>query len=668
MERKVLTGIVFTLCLLGVSALTSYTKVVETSPGVITVPDDYSTIQAAINAANSWDTIYVREGVYHEQVVVNKTVSVVGEDKNLVQVDGSGLGYSFAFWVDADSAKVKGFTIRCTDTYGSGVMVNSHRWSRVEDNIITSDTRYGIWVANSNSTYVLKNTVYAFERGITLNMSYYSNVDDNTFSNSDFGIILDMGTTGGNDIRNNTIQGNLHGLTFYHIPGYPPPSPQANWISHNNFINNDIQVDFSQSYANNWDEGYPAGGNYWSDYTGVDLFWGPNQDVAGSDGIGDTPYTIDGNNRDNYPLMSPGQVTNGPIYIRADGSIDPPNAPIQRDGDLYTLTRNIVVVAEGIAIQRDNMTLNGAGYTILGTEVANVGIDLTDRSNVTIKNINIQTFTYGIQIYNMSAPAGSNSIFGNNITNNVFMSTGDAVGINLIGSSNNTIFGNNIAGFMEGSGLIVGSSNNTIVGNNITNKTIGIDLSSGSNNTLYENNIEANGYGIYLGLASDNSIFRNNVTRNSSYGIYLTGASSNTICENNIEANHYGIWLEDGTTYNSIYHNNFIANSQQAHVVFGISEIENSWDHGYPEGGNYWSPPTYMGKDVFSGPNQNIVGSDGIGDTPYLINAPRLQARDRYPLMARVLATRIPGDINGDGKTDIYDLFLLGQNYGKTNP
>jgi hypothetical protein len=48
--------------------------------------------------------------------------------------------------------------------------------------------------------------------------------------------------------------------------------------------------------VNIWDNAYPSGGNYWSDYSGVD---------ANSDGIGDTPYVIDTNNQDPYPLMNP---------------------------------------------------------------------------------------------------------------------------------------------------------------------------------------------------------------------------------------------------------------------------------------------------------------------------------------------------------------------------
>ena len=58
------------------------------------------------------------------------------------------------------------------------------------------------------------------------------------------------------------------------------------------------------SSVNVWDDGYPSGGNYWSDYGGVDAFRGPNQDLPGSDGIGDTQYVIDVDNRDRFPLMS----------------------------------------------------------------------------------------------------------------------------------------------------------------------------------------------------------------------------------------------------------------------------------------------------------------------------------------------------------------------------
>lgn len=57
----------------------------------------------------------------------------------------------------------------------------------------------------------------------------------------------------------------------------------------------------------------------------------------------------------------------GIIYIRADGSVDPPDAPIHRDGDIYTLIGNITSDTDGIAVERDNIVVDGAGYTVQGT-------------------------------------------------------------------------------------------------------------------------------------------------------------------------------------------------------------------------------------------------------------------------------------------------------------
>jgi parallel beta-helix repeat protein len=99
-----------------------------------------------------------------------------------------------------------------------------------------------------------------------------------------------------NVISENIITNNWAGIGIY--------ESSSNSLYHNNFVNNTYQSRTFKS-ANVWDDGYPSGGNYWSDYTGVDLHSGQNQDLPGSDGIGDTPYVIDSNNVDHYPLMSP---------------------------------------------------------------------------------------------------------------------------------------------------------------------------------------------------------------------------------------------------------------------------------------------------------------------------------------------------------------------------
>ena len=177
----------------------------------------------------------------------------------------------------------------------------------------------------------------------------------------------------------------------------------------------------------------------------------------------------------------------GTIYIRADGSVDPPTAPILREGDFYTLTGNVTSDAAGIVIQRGNMILDGAGYTLQGTG-GGTGIFLSEEGHVTIKNTNIKSFDYGIKLYT----SFSNSIVGNNITNNGWD------GIHLWDSSDyNIISGNNIT--INGNGISLdSSSDNSVSGNNITNNGNGIYLRESSNNKFYHNNFIDNIQQVYF--------------------------------------------------------------------------------------------------------------------------------------------------------------------------
>jgi parallel beta-helix repeat protein len=180
----------------------------------------------------------------------------------------------------------------------------------------------------------------------------------------------------------------------------------------------------------------------------------------------------------------------GTIYIRADGSIVPPIAPISTvDNVTYTLTDNIVgsVLADSSAviIQRNSITIDGAGHRLQGTLAWNsTGIELAARSKVTIINMKIIAFYYGLHISSSS----NNSMSGNNITNN-------NVGICLYSSSNNSVSGNNITNNGYGIELYSSSDDNTVSGNNIANNGYGIELYWSSNNfTIYHNNFVNNTY------------------------------------------------------------------------------------------------------------------------------------------------------------------------------
>jgi hypothetical protein len=104
------------------------------------------------------------------------------------------------------------------------------------------------------------------------------------------------------------------------------------------------------------------------------------------------------------------------IYIRADGSIDPPIDFIQREGDTYTLVDNIPVDRNGIVIERNNMTLDGAGYAVQSTGAYySIGLSLSSVSNVKIENISVLGFMDCVYL----SSSYSNTLFGNNIRNGI---------------------------------------------------------------------------------------------------------------------------------------------------------------------------------------------------------------------------------------------------------
>jgi len=277
------------------------------------------------------------------------------------------------------------------------------------------------------------------------------------------------------------------------------------------------------------------------------------------------------------------------ILINADGRVYPSDAPISTvDNFTYTFTNNI---NGSIVIERNNIVVDGAGYTLQGTG-SGIGIGLSYRSNVTIKSTKIKAFSNGIYLYSSS----NNSITGNNITNNPLS-------------------------------IVIGSysHNNSILRNSIRNKDLG-----GINNGIF---FDENSY--------NNSVSENDVTNND-IGIHLDHSSNNTINRNNIATNsRWGLLIYDfdtfnpnGSSNNKIYHNNFINNTQQAYIwraaqyIWSYRMYGNSWDNGYTFGGNYWND--YRGCDVYSGVYQNGTGFDWIGDSLYVIDEDN---QDNYPLM-----------------------------------
>jgi len=197
----------------------------------------------------------------------------------------------------------------------------------------------------------------------------------------------------------------------------------------------------------------------------------------------------------------------GTIYIRADGTIDG-TTKIQRDGDVYTFTENIY---DEIVVERDNIVIDGAGYTLQGVG-SGTGIDLSYRSNVTVKGTRMNGFSTGIFLYSSSGNALSN----NTITNSFYPSGVSILGTGILleASSENAIAHNNISNFrFAGIYLLRFSSMNILTENNINNTDLvqvdAIHLYSSSNNELYENTLVNCGLFVrysYQNLVEDNSV------------------------------------------------------------------------------------------------------------------------------------------------------------------
>jgi parallel beta-helix repeat protein len=243
---------------------------------------------------------------------------------NLTENSVSSKAFGINLW---NSSQVSVAENQVNSNAGWGIDLHSSSNNSVSNNRISYSAGLdGIRLMFSSDNLLSRNRIsYSEHSGILLWYDCDNNmIVDNTIQRSGYqgwghGHGAEVLFSSGNLFANNSISRNNHGIIVIEAPsnifadnlvysnslGIQIKDASGNRVYHNNFLDNTDWQSLDEGGGNLWDDGYPSGGNYWSNLVGADQFGGPFQNVMGSDGIVDTAYPIEAQGIDHYPLMEP---------------------------------------------------------------------------------------------------------------------------------------------------------------------------------------------------------------------------------------------------------------------------------------------------------------------------------------------------------------------------
>ncbi len=308
-------------------------------------------IQNLIDNADPGDTIYITSGTYYENIIINKSISLMGEDKDTTIIDGNGSGD--VVYISADWVNISGFTIKSGSSafYRSAKGINiSSNYNAIFDNNI-SNNGYGIYLYKSSYNIITNNNIME-NGGMTILGSFGA------------GIYLD--TTFSNTIMGNTIGDNIHlGISLY--------NSSNNIISDNNIILNKLTgcmhtgacIDFVDSSCNNI-----TGNNISSnDGNGISLIFSSNNTISGNNISNNNWSGIESYSSDGNIITSNTISDNGSPGISLSGSHN-------------------TIISNNISNNWDGIYFWGNNNTITDNTISNSksGLSLTGDSNIIQKN------------------------------------------------------------------------------------------------------------------------------------------------------------------------------------------------------------------------------------------------------------------------------------------
>jgi parallel beta-helix repeat protein len=251
-----------------------------------------------INVYGTTHSHYINDMDYSNTIRGSKKVYYLVNEDNLFISPDTYPDVGYLALVSCSNMTVYGLTLTRN---AQGLLLASSTDTTIAQCEIT-ENYVGIMLFASSGNIIGENTITENTRGIQLSMfSGSNNIFSNTIKDNRGGIFL-FNSSQNVFTENNITNNDSYGIGF--------SASSYNIIRNNFFIDNGMQVIDSINddptiprSINTWSVSYPVGGNYWSDYTGVDVKSGTYQNETGADQLGDTPYIIDTSNKDSYPRM-----------------------------------------------------------------------------------------------------------------------------------------------------------------------------------------------------------------------------------------------------------------------------------------------------------------------------------------------------------------------------
>ena len=519
----------------------------------------YATIQEAITSGHtsSGDVIYVKAGTYYENLVIDKAVTLMGEDRETTIIDGGNAGTAITvdgstnFWAHMSS----NFTVSPINVTITGFTIRNGNGQTNEEDLFTS------------SWFVPDLFVPDLCAGIYLRFASNCNIVGNDIVDCGYAVYLTYSTN--NTFRDNNIEN--CSICFWF-----DSSASINNIDYSNLVNgkkvyylvNEKNLVIDQSTC--LDIGFLALVNC----TGMTV---QNLDL---DGVGECMLLVSTTNS----TLSNNRIANSYCGIKLVSSSN----NVLRNNSMTNNTYNFWVQDALVNdIDDSNMVNNKPVYYLVNQHNRTVTSDagyvvLINCSNILVQNVDISSNRQGIWV---------------------------------LSTTNSTIVGNRLAGNDYGI-LIENCTGLNITGNELVNNDYGLCCSEVYSCEVSRNNIEHNEVtGIYLHESYSNNISANNVAK-SEEGIYVEDGYYeeniderifNKIVGNNITENTVGIEIVTFQLHNIVYYNNFINNTQHVRDNYMGNSDTRAWDNGRE--GNYWSD--HIGEDI---------NNDGIAEMPYQIS------------------------------------------------